>query len=140
MARKAIAMGFSLSIAGPVTFPKAESLRDVVRQVPIEHLLIETDAPYLAPVPHRGTRNEPAYVARTIERVAAARVHERVLDDDEAAPGGGPAAVVVDDPLVDLPVGVGLPRPHGRHDDPVAQGEAGKRKRSQESGHEVPRS
>lgn len=71
MARKLIEMGFSLSIAGPVTFPKAESLREVVRQVPIEHLLIETDSPYLAPQPVRGKRNEPAYVRHTAEAIAA---------------------------------------------------------------------
>ncbi len=70
MAKKAIEMGFSISIAGPVTFPKAESLREVVRQIPIEHLLIETDAPYLAPQPMRGKRNEPAFVRNTAEAVA----------------------------------------------------------------------
>jgi TatD DNase family protein len=70
MARKLIDMGFSISIAGPVTFPKAESLREVVRQVPIEHLLIETDAPYLAPQPFRGKRNEPAFVRHTAEMIA----------------------------------------------------------------------
>jgi TatD DNase family protein len=70
MAKKLIDMGFSISIAGPVTFPKAEALREVVRQIPIEHLLIETDAPYLAPQPERGKRNEPAFVRHTAEAVA----------------------------------------------------------------------
>jgi TatD DNase family protein len=70
MAKRVIEMGFSLSIAGPVTFPKAEALREVVRQIPIEHLLIETDAPYLAPQPMRGKRNEPAFVRHTAEAVA----------------------------------------------------------------------
>jgi len=70
MAKKVIEMGFSISIAGPVTFPKAESLREVVRQIPIEHLLIETDAPYLAPQAERGKRNEPAFVRHTAEAVA----------------------------------------------------------------------
>ncbi len=70
MAKKLIEMGFSLSVAGPVTFPKAEALREVVRQVPIEYLLVETDAPYLAPQPVRGKRNEPAYVRHTAEAVA----------------------------------------------------------------------
>jgi TatD DNase family protein len=70
MAKKLIEMGFSISIAGPVTFPKAEALREVVRQVPIEHLLIETDSPYLAPQPMRGKRNEPAFVRHTAEMIA----------------------------------------------------------------------
>ena len=70
MAKKVIEMGFSISIAGPVTFPKAESLREVVRQIPIEHMLIETDSPYLAPQPVRGRRNEPSFVCHTAEEVA----------------------------------------------------------------------
>jgi TatD DNase family protein len=70
MAKKVIDMGFSISIAGPVTFPKAEALREAVRQIPIEHLLIETDAPYLAPQPFRGKRNEPAFVRHTAEMIA----------------------------------------------------------------------
>ena len=70
MAKKVIEMGFSISIAGPVTFPKAEALREVVRQIPIEHLLIETDSPYLAPQPMRGKRNEPAFVRHTAEMIA----------------------------------------------------------------------
>ncbi len=70
MAERLIEMGFSLSIAGPVTFPKAEALREVVRQIPIEHLLIETDSPYLAPQPVRGKRNEPAFVRHTAEAIA----------------------------------------------------------------------
>ena len=71
MAKRVIEMGFSISIAGPVTFPKAESLREVVKQIPIEHLLIETDAPYLAPQPVRGKRNEPSFVRHTAEAIAA---------------------------------------------------------------------
>jgi TatD DNase family protein len=70
MAKRAIEMGFSISVAGPVTFPNAESLREVVKQIPIEHLLIETDSPYLAPQPVRGKRNEPAFVRHTAEAVA----------------------------------------------------------------------
>ncbi len=70
MATKVIEMGFSLSIAGPVTFPKAQSLREVVKQIPIEYMLIETDAPYLAPQPMRGKRNEPAFVCHTAEMIA----------------------------------------------------------------------
>jgi len=70
MAKKLIDMGLSLSIAGPVTYPKADALREVVKQIPIEHLLIETDAPYLAPLPMRGKRNEPAFVRHTAEMIA----------------------------------------------------------------------
>jgi TatD DNase family protein len=73
MARAALDLGFYISLAGILSFPKAESLRDVAKLVPAERLLIETDAPYLAPVPHRGKRNEPAFVAHVAERVAALR-------------------------------------------------------------------
>jgi TatD DNase family protein len=79
MAKKMIDMGFSISIAGPVTFAKAEGLREVVRQIPIEHLLVETDSPYLAPQPMRGKRNEPAYVRHTAEMVA--KVKGLTFDD-----------------------------------------------------------
>jgi len=79
MAKRLIEMGFLLSIAGPVTYPKAEALREVVRQIPIEHLLVETDAPYLSPVPMRGKRNEPAFVRHTAEAVA--KVKGLTLDD-----------------------------------------------------------
>ena len=80
MARAALDLGFYVSLAGIVSFPRAEALRDVAKLVPADRLLIETDAPYLAPVPHRGKRNEPAFVAHVAERVAAAPRH----------PGGGP--------------------------------------------------
>lgn len=72
-ARRALALGFHLSFAGVVTFPKAERLREAARQVPLDRLLIETDAPYLAPVPHRGKRNEPAFVVETARRLAELR-------------------------------------------------------------------
>lgn len=55
-------LGFYISISGIVTFRNAEQLRDVVKQIPLDRLLIETDSPYLAPVPHRGKTNQPAYV------------------------------------------------------------------------------
>jgi TatD DNase family protein len=63
-------LGLFLSIAGVVTFRSAEDLRQAVKQIPLDRLMIETDSPYLAPIPHRGKRNEPAYVARTAEVVA----------------------------------------------------------------------
>jgi TatD DNase family protein len=73
MARAALELDFYVSLAGIVTFPKAENLRDVARLVPEEKLLIETDAPYLAPVPHRGKRNEPGFVGRVAETIAGLR-------------------------------------------------------------------
>lgn len=73
MARAAIEIGFYVSLAGIVTFPKAAELREVARFVPADRLLIETDAPYLAPVPHRGKRNEPGFVPRIAAVVADAR-------------------------------------------------------------------
>jgi TatD DNase family protein len=66
-------LGFYISISGPVTFPKAKSLREVAAKVPLDRLLIETDCPYLTPVPHRGRRNEPAYVQYVAEAIARAR-------------------------------------------------------------------
>ena len=66
-------LGFSIGISGPVTFPKAEPLRAVAAAVPLERLLVETDCPYLTPVPYRGRRNEPAYVRYVAEAVARAR-------------------------------------------------------------------
>jgi TatD DNase family protein len=71
LAEAAIALGFYISISGIVTFRNAEELRRIVCELPLDRLLIETDAPYLAPVPYRGKRNEPAYVAATASAVAA---------------------------------------------------------------------
>jgi TatD DNase family protein len=72
-AARALATGFFLSIPGVVSFPKAEPLRAALARVPGDRLLVETDSPYLAPVPFRGKRNEPAHVARVVDHVAAAR-------------------------------------------------------------------
>jgi TatD DNase family protein len=72
-ALRALGTGFHLSIPGIATFAKAEALRNAVRQVPPDRLLIETDSPYLAPLPYRGKRNEPAYVMKTLELVAQLR-------------------------------------------------------------------
>jgi TatD DNase family protein len=72
-AARALGTGFLLSIPGVATFPKAEALRQAAAGVPADRLLIETDSPYLAPVPHRGKRNEPAYVARVAEQLATVR-------------------------------------------------------------------
>jgi len=70
MAREVLALGYYISIAGPVTYKKADAMRDVVKSVPIERLLIETDAPYLAPAPLRGRRNEPSYLVHTAAEIA----------------------------------------------------------------------
>ena len=70
MAEEALELGLYLSISGIVTFKKAEALREIIAAVPLERLLVETDAPYLAPIPHRGKRNEPAFVAHTAAAVA----------------------------------------------------------------------
>jgi len=72
-ARQALDRGFHLSFGGVLTFPKAESLREAARIAPEDRLLVETDCPYLAPVPHRGKRNEPAYVVDTARRLAEVR-------------------------------------------------------------------
>lgn len=73
MAQEAIALGFYIGISGPVTFKNARNLPEIVAAVPPERLLVETDAPFLAPQPFRGKRNEPAYVRLVAERVAALR-------------------------------------------------------------------
>jgi TatD DNase family protein len=66
-------MNFHLGFGGVTTFPKAAALREAASFVPLDRLLLETDAPYLAPVPHRGQRNEPAFVAHVAQRLAALR-------------------------------------------------------------------
>jgi TatD DNase family protein len=73
LAEKALELGGYVSFSGILTFPKSTELRDIARDVPAERLLVETDAPYLAPVPHRGKRNEPAYVADTARQLAEVR-------------------------------------------------------------------
>ena len=72
-AERALATGYFVSIPGIVSFPKSTALREAVRVVPSDRLLVETDSPYLAPVPFRGRRNEPAHVTRVAEAVASAR-------------------------------------------------------------------
>ena len=72
-AKSALDMGFMISFAGNVTFPKAQQIRDAAVEVPLERMLIETDSPYLAPVPHRGKRNEPAFVKETAQKLGALR-------------------------------------------------------------------
>jgi TatD DNase family protein len=80
-ARRAIEMGFMISFAGNVTYPKAQNLRDVAREIPLDRLLVETDSPFLAPQPFRGRRNEPAHVAEVARTIG----NVRDLPADEVA-------------------------------------------------------
>ena len=73
LAQQALELDFMISFSGIVTFRKAEDLREIAKQVPLENLLIETDCPFLAPVPHRGNRNEPAYVVEVARCIAEVR-------------------------------------------------------------------
>lgn len=73
LAEQAIDLGFYISLAGILTFKKADDLRETVRHLPMERLLVETDAPYLAPIPYRGKRNEPAFVTHTAQRLGDLR-------------------------------------------------------------------
>lgn len=70
LAEAALALGFHLSFSGVLTFKKADELRQVARAAPLDRLLVETDCPYLAPLPHRGKRNEPAFVVETAAKLA----------------------------------------------------------------------
>ena len=72
-AQAALDLSFMISFAGNLTFPKAQPIRDVAKEVPLDRILIETDSPFLAPVPHRGKRNEPAFVAETARVLAKVR-------------------------------------------------------------------
>ncbi len=72
-ARRALDCGFLISFAGNITFPRAENIREVAAKVPLDRMLIETDAPFLAPLPYRGKRNEPAWVGRVADKVAEVR-------------------------------------------------------------------
>lgn len=84
-AARAIDLGFYISFSGILTFKKADDLRAIAASLPEDRLLVETDAPYLAPVPHRGKRNEPAFVARTAEELARVR---GISSDEVAATTG----------------------------------------------------
>ena len=73
MARAALDLGYYISFSGIITFKSAQALRDVVALVPLDRLLIETDSPYLAPVPYRGKTNNPSYVPWVAQQVASVR-------------------------------------------------------------------
>ncbi len=83
LAKHALDLGFSLSFSGVITFQNATRLRDLVKTVPLDRVLIETDSPYLTPVPHRGTRNEPAYVRHVADKIA--ELHGISVEDVEDA-------------------------------------------------------
>ena len=70
MAKQCIDLGFYISVPGVVTYGKAKIIQDVVKQVPLSSILLETDAPYLAPIPHRGKRNEPSFIIHTAKKIA----------------------------------------------------------------------
>ena len=79
MAKKALGLGFNISFSGIVAFKNAENLRQVCAQVPLNRLHIETDAPYLAPPPHRGKENQPAWLIHTAQKVS--EIHKVSLED-----------------------------------------------------------
>ncbi|WP_316014943.1 TatD family hydrolase [Roseobacter sp. HKCCA0434] len=83
LAQTALDLGFYLSMSGIATFPKSGSLRDIFAAAPLDRILVETDSPYLAPVPHRGKRNEPAYTAHTA--ATGAEIFGLTLDEFAAA-------------------------------------------------------
>ncbi|MBI1740460.1 MAG: TatD family hydrolase [Acidobacteriales bacterium] len=72
-ARRGLDLGFMISFAGNITFPKAQSIREAAQLVPLDRMLIETDSPYLAPIPHRGQRNEPAFVKEVARQIGELR-------------------------------------------------------------------
>ena len=72
-ARRGLDLGFMISVAGNITFPKAQNIRDAAQIVPLDRMLIETDSPYLAPIPYRGQRNEPAFVKEVARQIAELR-------------------------------------------------------------------
>jgi TatD DNase family protein len=76
-ARKAIALNFYIGVTGPVTYKNAEEKRNIIKQLPLDKVLIETDAPFLTPVPHRGKRNEPAFVAYIADKIAEIHMKTR---------------------------------------------------------------
>jgi TatD DNase family protein len=82
LAERSLAIGFSISISGILTFKKAQELRDIATDIPLDRLLVETDAPYLAPMPHRGKRNEPSFVSQTASLLAELKaVSQQELGD-----------------------------------------------------------
>ncbi|MEO5886245.1 MAG: TatD family hydrolase, partial [Anaerolineales bacterium] len=77
-AQKAMDLNFHIGVTGPVTYKNAEVKRDILKQIPLSKLLLETDAPFLTPVPYRGRRNEPAFVAHIADKIA--EIHMTTLE------------------------------------------------------------
>jgi TatD DNase family protein len=69
-AKRAVDLGFYIGIDGPITFKKAHDLVDIVKNIDLKHILVETDSPYLSPMPYRGKRNEPAYTKHVVKKIA----------------------------------------------------------------------
>ena len=76
-ARASLDLGFVISFAGNITYPKAQNIRDAASMAPLDRIFIETDSPYLAPVPHRGKRNEPAFVTEVARQIGELRNVDR---------------------------------------------------------------
>ena len=91
MARECLDMGFYISVPGTITFPKSDRLRDIVAKLPLDRLLVETDCPYLTPVPYRGKRNEPSYVEYAARKVA--EVKKTAFEEVARATSANAAAV-----------------------------------------------
>ncbi|NOS76831.1 MAG: TatD family hydrolase [Nitrospira sp.] len=85
LAKDALDLGFYLSFSGILTFPSAAALRDIAKTIPLDRLLIETDCPYLTPVPYRGKRNEPAYVTHVAQQLATIRTDELGMSPEKIA-------------------------------------------------------
>jgi TatD DNase family protein len=78
-AQKALALNFFIGVTGPITYKNAEEKRKIIGQLPLERLLIETDSPFLTPVPYRGKRNEPAFILEIADKIA--RIYSRSLEE-----------------------------------------------------------
>jgi TatD DNase family protein len=102
LARRSLALGFHISFSGIVAFPRAEVIQEVAREVPDDRLLVETDAPYLAPPPHRGKRNEPAFVAAVARCLA--EVHALPVEQVAEVTGANARELFGLGQGIDLPV------------------------------------
>ena len=102
-AKRALDLGFMISFAGNITFPKAQPIRDAAKEVPLERMLIETDSPFLAPVPHRGKRNEPLFV-REVVYLFLCHLWLRLAADRDAVAGADQGTGTETLPMVRSPI------------------------------------